>query len=333
MNNPIKLLGFTLALFLFSCEKNDSPLKYKSYMDYLSDKTIISIRIFGDDIWILSTKVCDTCYVAPYVSFRPEISQLTLVNDSGFTYEEPTLFSIPVMDHKGNLYTSSGRKIFKLNGLHDYTLFLETGNFNFNYYAFDSNDNIWLGGYNGIAFWNGLELKVYDTNNSDLPSDITHGLAIDNVGNVWLTLDFKGILKISGEKWEVIPNTEIPGLSAHSYLNSPIVDMDNKIWFHVFSPDTTSTILLCDNKEWKYQYPNKSGNGRIIIDSKSRLWIINDEYENNSFKRSTLSYLDIDTWNIFDVSMINSRILTVNSDNKRVYIGTIRGLFVIENQL
>lgn len=333
MNNPIKLLGLILSLFLFSCEKNDSTLKYKSYMDYLSDKTIISIRIFGDDIWVLSTKVCDTCYVAPEMSFRPQISQLTLINDSGFTYEEPTLVSIPVMDHEGNLYTASNRKIFKLNGLHDYTLFLETGNFDFNYFAFDSNDNIWLGGYEGIAFWNGIGLKVYDSNNSVLPSNITHGMAIDNSDNIWVALDFKGILKITGEKWEIIPNSEIPGLGSYSYLRSPLVDPENNIWFSVFSPDTSSSIILFDNIEWKYQYPNQNGSGRINIDSRGTLWIINNEYENNSFKRSKLSYLDKDIWINFDVSMIKSQILTVNSDDKRVYIGTVRGLVVIENQL
>ncbi len=196
--------------------------------------------------------------------------------------------------------------------------------------VFDKNDNIWLSGYNGIAFWNGNELKVYDTNNSDLPSDNTHGLNIDNSNNVWVTLDFKGLLKITGDDWKIIPNSEIPGLDEYSYLHSPIVDNENNIWFNVFSPDTNSSILLYDSKEWIYQYPNQNGYGTINIDSQGTFWIINSEYDNYSFKNSTLAYLQNNEWINYDVSMIESKILTVNADDRNIFIGTVNGLVVID---
>lgn len=330
MKTLIKHLTIILLLGFFSCEKNDSYLNNESYLDYLSDKAIVSIRIFDDNIWILSTKECDTCYVAPHMSFRPMISQLTVINDSSYDYEEPTFVSIPTMDHQGNLYTTSQNKIFKFNGIKDYEIILETGDFNFNYFKFDKNDNIWFGGYNGIAFWNSSELKIYNTSNSELPSDITHGLAIDNTGSVWIALDFKGLLKITDDKWEIISNSEIPGLKTYSYLRSLIVDNENNIWFNVFSSDTTSSILKYDGKNWNYQYPNQNGYGTINIDSKGIFWIINSEYENYSFKKSTLTYLQNNEWIDFDVSMIKSKILTVNADDRNVYIGTVEGLIVID---
>lgn len=330
MKTPIKHLTTILLMVLFSCEKNDSYLNYKSYIDYLSDKAIVSIRIFDANIWILSTKECDTCYVSPYMSFRPTINQLTMINDSSFEFEEPTSVGIPCINHKGILFTASGNKVFKINNIKNYELVLETGDFNFNSMAFDKNDNIWFSGYNGIAFWNGNELKVYNMNNSKLPSDITHGLAIDSSGNIWITLDFKGLLKITDDKWKIIPNSEIPGLNEYSYLKSPIVNSENNIWFSVFSSDTTSSILRYDGNNWNYEYPNQNGYGTINIDSKGTFWIINAEYENYSFKNSTLSYLYNNEWIDFDVSMIKSKILTVNSDDKKVYIGTVKGLIVIK---
>jgi streptogramin lyase len=264
------------------------------------------------------------------MSHIPTIRQITLISDSGFEYDEPASVGIPCTDSKGNLYTSSGNKIYKLNNIKDYELIFETGDFHFNSFTFDSNDNIWFSGYNGIAFWNGLELKVYNTNNSELPSDITHGHAIDNAGNVWVTLDFIGLLQISEEEWEIIPNSSIPGLSNYSYLKSPIVDKDNNIWFSVFSPDTNSSILVYNGNEWIYQYPNQSGYGIINIDSQCTIWIINSEYENNSFKKSTLVYLQNDNWSNFDVSMIDKQILTVNANDKKVFIGTGEGLVIID---
>ena len=234
-------LKFLILLGLFSCEKND--VNTKTYSEYLSDKIIVSIRIFNNDIWVQSTKRCDTCYRPPMMSSIPMISQLTLIRDSIYRYEEPTLYSVPTSDHHGNLYVGLQNKIYKVNDIHDYTLYLETGNFSFNYFAFDKDDNIWFGGYNGIAFWNGTELKVYNTSNSLLPSDITHGLAIDKDGIVWIALDFKGLLKITGDLWEIIPNNEIPGLNTYSYLHNPMVDNENNIWFNAFSSDATSSIL------------------------------------------------------------------------------------------
>ena len=327
------LISFTIFLSLLilpSCENNTDKPVYKSYIDYLSDKSIESIHILDNDIWVLSSKICDTCYVPPEMSSIPMISQLTIINDTSFDFEEPTSFSSQAVGHRGSLYAASFNKILKLNGINDYEVILETGDFDFYYFAFDRNNNIWLSGYNGIAFWNGSELEVYNTSNSELPSDITHGLAIDNTGNVWIALDFEGVLKISGDKWEVISNIEIPGLKSSSNLRSPIVDTENNIWFSVYNSDTTSNILKYDGEDWNYEYPNQSGAGNIKIDSNGNIWIITNESENYSYKRSTLTYLQNNEWISFDVSKIESYILTVNSDNETVYIGTVEGLKVMK---
>ncbi len=321
---------FLSLLILSSCENNTDKPVYKSYIDYLSDKSIESIHILGDDIWVLSSKVCDTCYVPPEMSSISMISQLTIINDTNFDFEEPISFTSQAVSHQGSLYVAAHNKIVKLNGINDSEIILETGDFDFYYFAFDNNNNIWLGGYNGIAFWNGSELKVYNTGNSELPSNITHGLAIDNTDNVWIALDYKGVLKIEGDKWEVISNIEIPGLKSTSNLRSPVIDNDNNVWFGVSNSDTTSNILKYDGEDWNYEYPNQSGAGIIKIDSNDTIWIITNESENYSYKRSTLTYLQNNEWISFDVSMIESYILTVNSDNEKVYVGTVRGLIVIE---
>ena len=326
-----KLTIFLLLFMLFACEKNENKPNYASYIDYLSDKAIVSIQIYDGNIWILSSKECDTCYVAPYMSFYPRISQLTMVNDSNFEYEEPTLVSVPVCKNsQGILYTGSENKILKINSFKNYETILETGDFYFNNFKFDKNNNIWLSGNDGIAFWNGTNLKIYNKNNSELPADITYGLVIDNADNVWVALDFKGLLKISNNTWKIIPNSEIPGLNSQSYLLNPILDNENNIWFNVFSPDTTSSIVKFDGENWIYEYPNQNGSGAITIDSNGKIWVIDKNFENNSFINSTLTYLQNGEWINFNVSMIDNMILTVNSNDKYTYVGTIEGLKIIE---
>jgi len=330
MKNPFRPAFLVFLLFAVSCEKGGDNINSRSYTGYLSDKAIVSIRIFGDDIWILSWKICDTCYMAPFMSYRPMISQLTVINDHGFDYEEPTVVSIPVADHHGNLYTSTNNQVFKINGIGDYSLILDTEGFQFNYFSFDKNDNIWLGGYNGIAFWNGSTLNVYDTINSLLPTNITHGMAIDSSDNKWIATDFKGLLKIAGDNWEIIPNSAIPGLGEHSYLLSPLADEDNNIWFSVFNPDAGSNILMFDGSEWNYQYAGQVSHASLNMDSEGTVWIISNEYEFSTFKKSTLLYYYENNWADFEVSTVNSAILAVNADAGKVYIGTVNGLRVIE---
>lgn len=335
MKKQINILICFIIIVFISCEKHDDnaieELNIIKVSDdalyYLSDKAILSIEIAENSIWILSSKHCDTCYVAPHMSYIPTISQLTLIKDSSFEYEEPTSIGFPCINHKGILFATSGNKVYKINSIKDYELVLETEGFNFYSLAFDKNDNIWLSGYNGIAFWNGNELKVYDTNNSDLPSDITHGLTIDNSNNVWVTLAFKGLLKIKEDDWEIIPNSEIPGLDEYSYLRSPIVDNENNIWFNVFSPDTNSNILFYNGVDWNYQYPRQNDHyGRLTIDSRGTIWAISNKYDYSTFISSSLAYYKNSEWIEFDISDIDSKVLTVNADDNKVYIGTVKGL-------
>jgi ligand-binding sensor domain-containing protein len=327
MKHPFKYLTILFVFGLFACEHEvDKPPG--SYLEYLSDKAIVSIQIFDQSTWILSVKQCDTCYVSPTMSFRPTISQLTLITDSSFGYDEPTDLVIPCQDSKGVLYTASYNKVYKINDINDYSLVLETGDFYFTRFSFDKNDHIWFSGYDGIAYWDGFELNIFNEGNSELPSHITHGLTIDDSGIVWVASDHSGLLRISQDNWKIIPNSEIPGLRFNSYLRNPIADSENMIWFEVFNTDTISNILTYDNIDWEYRFSEPSKYSRLNIDSKGTIWVINNYFNDSGFDRSTLHYYLNGEWISFDVSDIKSQILTINADESNVYIGTLNGLFL-----
>ena len=339
---------FLLAVGLSSCEETDNFQKDLTYSEYLNDKSIHLIRIFNGDIWVSSTNVCDTCYVAPQNSRVPLTAQLIRINNSGFDYEEPTNVSAPVADNRGNLYVSgnlwqypyeSRNKLFRVKAIGKYELVLETGDFYFDDFAFDRNNNIWFHGHEGIAFYNGSDLKVYDTSNSMLPTNINHGLAIGKDGIVWVALDHEGgLLKITGDKWEFIPYANIPGNI--SYLSNPIVDNENNIWFRVSTlnrTDTKSDILRFDGRDWYYEYIGHGDYTRAMeIDSEGIIWVItfDMEYSHEGYpitKSSDITYYQDEAWTNFDIGDIrNTEIFTLNADSKRIYIGTGKGMKVIE---
>ena len=94
------------------------------------------------------------------------VRQLTMISDSSYVTEEATVFGTPVADSKGNLYVAGEHEVYKVNGVGDYSLFLDTEEFGIHGFAFDKDDRIWFSGYEGIAFWNKTELLVYTSRNN-----------------------------------------------------------------------------------------------------------------------------------------------------------------------
>lgn len=328
MKTQIKLLAILCVFGLFSCEKDDSLEKDKSYLEYLNDKAVIGIYIYDDTKYILTSRHCDTCYVAPHMSHIPTIEEWTVIKDSTYENFSPSEFSgIPIYDNNGNQYKILDNILYKIQKNGENIKILSRDEYAFTSFTFDNEDNIWFYGDNiGIAFWNKSELKTYSTSNSQLPTDRIHGLKIDKSGIIWVSLDFKGLLRIEGENWEVISNEVIPGLTEYSYLRGPRIIQENSVWFEVFSPDTTSNILKLENNNWIYEYPDTSTYCNLVQDSKETIWAISNHYDYSDYKFTTLKYYEGNSWIDFNISDINTKITTVNADNNTVYIGTLNGL-------
>lgn len=326
MKSVTTLLISFLLLVLASCEKESEQSKPESYLDYLSDKMIVSIKIFDHTKWINSTCVCTTCNVPPHMSSIPMLNQLTRVHEEYFSYDESEVISSPIADRDGNLYVSIGNGVYKLNDINDYLLVVETGDFYFNSFAFDNDGNIWFGAFNGIAFWNKQELKIFDESNTDLPTNADHGLVADNEGTIWAAIGFEGLLKIEQNNWQFITNSEIPGLNENACLQKTLIDANNNLWFEVFNSGTASSILKYENEQWQYEFTEQGDAIELQVDSKGTIWLINKIFGEGELLNQSLQYYDGSSWIDFDVSDINDPILTVNADNEKVYIGTMNGL-------
>jgi hypothetical protein len=328
MKTQIKLLIILVIVGVFSCEKNDSLEKDKSYLEYLKDKAIIGIYIHGETKYILTSRHCDTCYVAPHMSHIPTIEEWTVIKDS--TYENfslPEFSGLPIYDNHGYQYKILDNVLYKMQDNVEAEKILSRDEYAFTSFAFDNEDNIWFYGDNiGIAFWNKSEFTIYSTVNSQLPTNRVNGLKIDKSGAIWVSLDYKGLLRIKNEEWEIIPKEEIPGLTEYSYLRGPKIIEGNSVWFEVFSPDTSSNILKWENNYWIYEFPDTSAYCNLIQDSKKTIWAITNHYNYSDYKFTTLKYYKDNSWIDFNISDLNTKIMTVNADNSTVYIGTLNGL-------
>ncbi|MBC8422412.1 MAG: S8 family serine peptidase, partial [Chloroflexi bacterium] len=133
--------------------------------------------------------------------------------------------------------------------------------------AIDADGNVWIGTTphwdgsqevgGGLAKFDGMSWTVYDTSNSDLPSNWIHDLVIDANGNVWIGT-FEGLAKFDGMNWTVYDSSNSP-LSSNivAYLN---IDLEGSVW-----GISTQSIVRFDGALWTIFTLDNSGlpNGRI----------------------------------------------------------------------
>ena len=115
MKTQFKLSILLVLVGLISCETDDSIDKDVSYFEYLKNKTVIGIYIHGDTKYILTSRYCDTCYVAPHLSHIPTIEEWTVINDSTYENYSPAEFSgLPIYDNHGNQYKIIENSLYKI---------------------------------------------------------------------------------------------------------------------------------------------------------------------------------------------------------------------------
>lgn len=324
INISILLLLFAL---LASCNKQAVPKLPASYIDYLNEKQVLGITASANDVWVLSSTVCDTCNVPVYVSSVPLNYQLTKIAGNTYSVDERTPVWKPVRDRNNNLYAKgkNHKDIYKINGINDYSLVVETGDLMVNDFVFDHDNHLWIWGTNGIGYWDDSSLKVYNQSNSILPTNIMHGIAVDANNIIWIPLDYsgKGILKIDNGNWSIVPISSIPGVN-NEYLANPVADNDGNIWFNTAAL-ATSKIVKYNGSTWTTV---SSNNNAYIIgkDQKGNIWqTVNNTDSQNP---SSLYSLKDNEWQLVSAPGNKGYIFHVDVTDNNTFIGTSRGLVV-----
>jgi ligand-binding sensor domain-containing protein len=127
---------------------------------------------------------------------------------------------------------------------------------------------------------NNPQWMIYNTSNSNLPSNWIRDVVIDNLNRKWISISQHGLLRIDGDNWTYFNtnNSEIPSNNLHT-IN---VDSENRFWgvsYGVFK------LGRFDGNEWSIwdnsntQIPEQNVKS-LVFDSQNHLWFLcgNDNY-------------------------------------------------------
>ncbi len=158
----------------------------------------------------------------------------------------------------------------------------------------DDKGNKWIvtqGG--GVAKFKGGDWSVYDTSNSDLPSNFAYTVKIDDKGGKWFGTT-EGLAKFDGENWTVFDtsNSDIPG----NRIFAIEIDEEGKKWI-----GTNNGVAVYDDNDWTvYNTSNSDLPYNIIatiaIDNQSGKWL---GFGN---KGRGAAKFDGESWAIYDAS-------------------------------
>jgi len=121
---------------------------------------------------------------------------------------------------------------------------------------------------------------IYNTSNSNLPSNWISDVVIDNLNRKWFSIPQHGLLRIDGNNWTYFntDNSEIPS----NRLNTINIDSDNRFWgvsYGIFKLGrfNGNEWTIWDNSNTQIPEQNVKS---LVFDSQNHLWFLcgNDFY-------------------------------------------------------
>jgi sugar lactone lactonase YvrE len=156
--------------------------------------------------------------------------------------------------------------------------------------------------------------KLYNTDNSVIPSNMSMSVDIDSNSVIWYCTD-KGVVKIDGENWTVltVANSLLPinkPGKTHTYTTGLTVDKQNRIWIKFFDK-----IIMYDGNEWvKYDTinsPLKSVQD-ISVDKDGVVWF-------GTFYGA--------------INFVNGKWTSFNTKNSQIPSNNVRSVFLDTNNI
>jgi hypothetical protein len=199
--------------------------------------------------------------------------------------------------------------------------------------AIDGQENLWVGTETywngstdvngGLAKFDGMNWTVYNTSNSNLPSNYVTAIAIDGQGNKWIGTS-EGLVKFDGKNWTVY-NTSNSGLPS-DYVTAIAIDGQGNLWV-----GTSEGLVKFDGTNWTDFNFSSSGlpNNRITaiaIDRQGNKWI-------GTWGEGIVKF-DGANWTLYNTFLLSGAyVYTIVIDTQgNKWIGTKDGLLVFDGE-
>lgn len=168
----------------------------------------------------------------------PEGAKVFTTQNSGLPSDQ--VFDITI-DRLGRVWMSSGGLTLFHNGV--WKTFQDVGAIEI---ATDKDGNAWVasGLFSGaLTKCDGMEIVSYNEDNSDIPSNWTSGITVDNNNTVWVACSFTGVGEFDGTTWKKHLDNDVGSGSALPMAHSP----NNTIWL-----GTQSGLYRYQNEQWQH---------------------------------------------------------------------------------
>lgn len=183
-----------------------------------------------------------------------------------------------------------------------------------------TDDGIWVGTDDGLAFYDGMDWTVYQSESSQLPGDEVRDLHQDSEGNIWVATD-DGILMMGHDGWEIynVANSGLPSNLTRSISS----DQNGTIWIATWGE---GIVQLTSNNWAVYNTQNSDipSNGvfSVDVDPLGHVWV--------GTYNGGVSEFDGLSWNTYNMSnspipQDHARDITFEDDGT-AWIGTDDGL-------
>ena len=207
--------------------------------------------------------------------------------------------------------------------------------------AEDSNGNKWIATqyhwgpgwifHGGLVKYDGLNWTVYDTSNSNIPTNHLNCIAIDNYKNKWIGTIGEGLVKFDGTDWTIY-NTSNSGIP-NNYVGCIAIDDSGNIWLG------SEGLVKFDRTNWTTYNTSNSDLPTnniycITVDKFNNKWIGTTAGHWSpglgNFSGIGLVKYDGTNWTVYDTSnsTIPSNVVTCLAIDKSgdKWVGTSEGL-------
>ena len=302
---PLVLL--ILVLFLTSCKK-EKLIDQFEISDTMPGKHIMEMGIDNNNEFFFVTSEIDTSIEVPlWASYIPSRSYLSKKEsetsdfemlDDKFIFVDEIIF-----DKNNNLWARNGKTIFLREGKVIRKIFeLKEDDGLFNFFAVDKNNNIWAGGYTHGLYKidSNLNVKLFTPENSSLPKSSMTNIHIDSKNNIWIAMDEKGVLKISGNDWVWYNPTNSAVTSQRIWCLT--TDKTDNLWIGTGFDNLPVSLMKFDGLNWQSVSPLDDKNSgvtgaiRKLYSDGDKLYVISEQTKNMGFYKNQLLIFDGKSW-------------------------------------
>lgn len=231
-------------------------------------------------------------------------------------------------DSDGNAWIASGSDLIFYNGTDTQIFNAES---TINDLAVAQNGTVWLGTQDkGLARFKGKSFRWFTTDNSIIPRNYIHSIAVDSNNKVWFCSaqsDDGGLMSYDGRRFKLFsPENSI--LNQHVIQNLKI-DKNDNIYFHTTGKVGKAAVFKISNSgKWEQLGGNDAKFywlNSLDVTSDSKVFIYTDHSLSSCFNCYTdeILYYENEKWNAletpFDVNFMPSSFFL----DKRNYVWTI----------